>query len=33
MGPGETAYLTMTIGAFIVFAIVLAWISESERRR
>lgn len=32
MSLGEQAYLAMTIAAFVVFAIALAWISASESR-
>ena len=31
MSGGETAYLSLVIGAFVFFAIALAWISEYER--
>jgi len=31
MSPGETAYLSLVIGAFVFFAIALGWISEYER--
>ncbi len=33
MSSGETAYLALVVGAFIVFALVLAWISQSEPNR
>lgn len=32
MTAGETAFLAMAIGAFIIFALVLAWVSTSEKR-
>ena len=32
MSGGESAYLSLVIGAFVFFAIALAWISEYERR-
>jgi len=31
MTGGETAYLSMVIGAFVFFAVALGWISEYER--
>ena len=33
MSSGEALYLAMAIAAFFVFAIVLAWISETEIRK
>ncbi len=32
MSSGETAYLYMTIGAFVVFALALAWVSFTEKK-
>lgn len=32
MSGGETAFLAMAITAFIVFALVLGWVSVSEKR-
>lgn len=33
MSAGETAYLALSIGAFVVFAIAMAWLSMTEPRR
>lgn len=33
MTSGEAAYLAMSIACFVVFSVVLAWVSVSEARR